>query len=183
MHRILKMLGIIILIIIGFLFSMSFGASTIFSIDDTKILIETITVFFGFFGVCAAQLLVFNGGRIDKLKDKKEKYENNNQIKKELNHATKRSHTLKRYLILTSILYILSLFCAIFLFGIQSVSTEYLTNYKEYGANIIAEDPTILVLLIPSIFAFMFLFLGLISMVKLIHSTIQEQCDSFKDDI
>ena len=186
-QAILKIPLIILLIITGFFFSMFFSSTTSLSLDDTKILIETITMFFGFFGICAAQLLIFNGGRIDKLKDKKEKNEKQFEIEKELKHATKRSHTLKRYIMLTAIFYITALFCAIFLYSIQSLNIEYLTEYKNslstIGPNTIIQDPYIIRLIIPSLLSFTFLFLGLLTMIKLIQTTIQEQCDSFKDDL
>jgi len=183
----LKILGPIILSIVVFVFSMSFSASTALEINDTKILIETITMFFGFFGICVAQLLIFNGGRIDRLKEKRDKCENIDQIRKELKHATERSRTLKRYIILALLFFSTSLFCAIFLYSAQSINIDYLTEYKnaviDYGSNILIKDPTILMFLIPSLSSIMFLFTGLVTMIKLIQSTIQEQCDSFKDDL
>ncbi|MCL2691574.1 MAG: hypothetical protein FWE56_04880 [Candidatus Bathyarchaeota archaeon] len=94
---------------------MSFSASTALEINDTKILIETITMFFGFFGICVAQLLIFNGGRIDRLKEKREKCENIDQIKKELKHATERSRVLKRYILL-AIVFLVFLYFALYFF-------------------------------------------------------------------
>jgi len=183
----LKILGLIILSIVVFVFSMSFSASTALEINDTKILIETITMFFGFFGICVAQLLIFNGGRIDRLKEKREKCENIDQIKKELKHATERSRVLKRYILLAIVFFSISLFCAIFLYSTQSINADYLIEYKnsiiDYGSNILIKDPSILMFLIPSLSSIMLLFTGLLTMIKLIQYTIQEQCDSFKDDL